>query len=133
MDLSRLEELKRLTLEATDFGVVLEYFFDHFGDHFEFSQIGERTREPILETIIQQTGNQVFGKVVNVSHVLLTRLPDHGFVHGGFMLDGNLGTLFFFDEVDTGLMVISMSASGNDTRLIRFRGHRVSMPDPSDN
>ena len=126
-DLSKLSSLKRKVQEAKDFSEPMNYFFDHFGDDPEFIGLGERVEEPFLEQVIRQVGSQLFGDKAAVAGLLLTRLPEHGFVHGGFTLGGHLGNIFYFEDILLGLMAVVTTGPRGETKLMRFTGR--PMPD----
>ncbi len=123
LDLSLLATLKDKLTTASNFSDPLTYFFDHFGDSPEFIALGDRADDPFLEAVIDQVGQQLFrGKAARVDNLLLTRLPEHGFIHGGFTLNGRLGNLFYFEDVRLGLMAVVMSVAPSDTKIMRFTG-----------
>jgi hypothetical protein len=135
MDLTLLATLKDKLATTDRFAAVMEYFFDHFGDDPEFIDQGERADCPFLETILAQVGAQLCGKPVTPADVLLTRLPEHQFVHGRCFLDGKLTTVLYFEDIHLGLLAVVWSFASGDTKLVRFRGRALSGPsrEPSPN
>jgi hypothetical protein len=127
MDLALLATLKERLLTATDFGEVVTYFFDHFGDHAEFIALGERCEHPFLEAVFSQVGGQLFERAVKVSHVMLTRLAEQGFIHGTVHLENKLATVLYFEDIQKGLLSVLWSVSPSETKLVRFTGR--PMPD----
>jgi hypothetical protein len=67
-------------------------------------------------------GKQLFGKSVSVTDFLLTRLPEHQFVHGGGTLNGKLANVLYFEDIHIGLLAVVMSATPSDTKMVRFTG-----------
>src|SRR5436305_14766339 len=98
MDLSLLETLKEKLASAKRFSDVLDYFLTHFGEKPAFIALGERARVPFLERILAQVGGQIFPGDVIVSNLILTRLAEQQFVHGGFALNGCLANVIYFDD-----------------------------------
>ncbi len=139
-DLTLLATLKDKLIHATNFADVSRYFFDHFGDDPEFIKLGEATRHPFLEAVVAQVAGQIFGqaalaagKDALLNSVLLTRLADHQFIHGGLNVAGHVGTIIYFEDEGVGLVSVAMSMSG-DMQFARFRGQRLQrVPKPSDN
>jgi hypothetical protein len=121
-DLSLLETLKGKLLHAKDFNEVSTFFFDHFGDHPAFIALGERVEDDFLESILLQVGTQLFPGPIVLERLLLTRLAEQGFVHGGFTLNGRLGSIIYFEDVRVGLIAVVLSVSPSETRLARFTG-----------
>ncbi len=122
MDLSRLATLKAKLLAAQNFGEILGYFLDHFGDHPEFMDLGEPASDEFLEQALAQVAAQLFQKAVPIRDVRLVRLPEHEFVHGGFLVEGKVGTLIYFEDIHKGLISVAWSLSPPQTKYARFTG-----------
>src|SRR5207248_8257857 len=99
MDLSLLGTLKEKLASATRFSDVLDYFLTHFGEKPAFIALGECARVPFLESILAQVGKQIFSGDVIVSNLILTRLTEQQFVHGGFVINGCLANVLYFEDV----------------------------------
>jgi hypothetical protein len=132
MDLSLLATLKDKLIHGKDFSEVWHYFFDHFGEKPEFIALGERTQDAFLEAALAQVGRQLFGKRVALTNLLLTRLPEQEFIHGGCVLGGKMANVIYFEDIHAGLLAVIMSFAPSDTRMIRFTGRRAS-GEPSSN
>ena len=125
MDLSWLAILKTKLMTAKNFGEVTGYFLDHFGDHPAFLDLGVPTPDDFLEQVLTEVAGQLFHKAVAIRDIRLVRLPDHEFVHGGFMVQGKVGTLIYFEDVRKGLISIAWSLSPPETKYARFSGRPV--------
>ncbi|MCS6859692.1 MAG: hypothetical protein NZT92_05160 [Abditibacteriales bacterium] len=115
-----LETLKKKLVTADDFMDVLRYFFDHFGENPDFIALGKPTRSETLEAVLQYTGSRMLGKPVKVHNLLLIRLPEHGFIHGGFTADGKMGNVFYFEDIQMGLMSVVTSVVSGETKMARI-------------
>jgi hypothetical protein len=122
MDLTGLATLKERLIQAENFGTVWEYFLDHFGDDPAFIALGEPTRDAFLEAALTQVGKELFQGDVQLADLLLTRLPEHQFVHGGCTVNGRLANVLYFEDIHTGLLAIVMSMAPAETKLVRFTG-----------
>jgi hypothetical protein len=122
MDLSLVATLKDKLIHAEQFADIMNYFFDHFGDHPEFLALGERVESPLLEAVLEAVAKQLFGREVPVEHMLLTRLPEHGLIHGGASLGGKPATVLYFEDVCKGLLTVIWSARPPETKFARFSG-----------
>src|SRR5262245_65306952 len=122
MDLTLLTTLKEKLASASDFTEVWSYFFTHFGEDGEFIQQGERAEHPFLEALLVQLGAESFGRKIAISNLLLTHLPAHCFIHGGFTIEGRLGNVIYFDDIQTGLIAVIMSHAPSETKMVRFAG-----------
>lgn len=130
MDLSLLATLKDKVASAADFGEVWTYFLDHFGEDLEFVQAGHRAEHSFLSSIITQIGEELLGRKVRVENLLLTHLPDHAFYHGGFTIAKRFGNVIYFDDIQTGLLAVLVSAASGETKMVRFTGRRVQRSGP---
>lgn len=125
MDLSKLAMLKAKLLSAKHFGDVTGYFLDHFGDDPAFIELGEPTADEFIVQVLAQVAGQLFQKNVVIHDLRLVRLPEHGFVHGGFSVEGKVGTLIYFEDVCQGLISLAWSVSPPETKYARFTGRPV--------
>ena len=126
MDLSLLATLKDKLIHTNNFSEVLDYFLTHFGMDRDFIAEGEKTESPFLEMIVQEVGKQLFQKPVRVHGLLLSRLPEHQFIHGGGQLNGKMITLLYFEDVQVGLLAVLWSARPSETKMARFSGRTLS-------
>jgi hypothetical protein len=125
VDLTKLATLKAKLLTAKNFGDVLGYFLDHFGDHPAFLDLGEPTTDEFLVQVLAQVAGQLFGRSVAVRNIRLVRLPEHEFIHGGFSVEGKVGTLIYFEDQHQGLISVAWSLSPPETKYARFTGRPV--------
>ena len=126
MDLSKLETLQEKLLDADDFYEVFNYFFDHFGENTEFLTLGEQVERPLIEQVLAQVGQHLLGaSVVTIEDLLLVHVPEHNFIHGGCIINGRMGNLFYFEDIQQGLLAVLMSFGSGETQIARFTAHRV--------
>jgi len=128
MDLARLGVLKDKLIHAKDLSEVINYFLDHFGSSPEFISLGERTGHAFLEAVIAEVGRQLFGRPVAPAEVLLTRLTEKRFIHGGCTVNGCIGTILFFEDVAVGLLALAGPPLMGETKLARFTGKPLGPP-----
>jgi hypothetical protein len=124
MDLTLLATLKDKLVTATEFDDVFRYFLDHFGENPKFIALGERSHDPFLVAVIEQIASQIFGKRVPLDNLLLTRLPDHNFTHGGVILNSHLANVLYFDDIRMGLVAVLMGFPTGEMKYARFSGQR---------
>ena len=134
MDLKLLETLKQRLLTAREFEQVFTHFLDQFGEDPEFIAQGESAHSAFLEAVVAQVGKELFGREVRVTDVLLTRLPEQQFIHGACRLAGRLANVIYFEDIQTGLLVVILSEARGETKLVRFSGRPLHTPrEPSQN
>jgi hypothetical protein len=128
MDLSKLETLKEKLVSAKDFSEVWTWFLDHLGENPEFMGLGERVKDPFLEMVLRQIGQQLFGRPVELHDILFVYLKEHGFVHGALTLEDRPATVFYFQDIKQGLVVIAWSLAPTETKFARFSGYAMPTP-----
>jgi hypothetical protein len=128
MDLTQLTTLKEKLIHARNFTRVWEYFMDQFGQDPEFIALGDTTEDPFLEAILLHVGKGLFGRAVTSADFLLTRLPEHQFLHGGGTIDGRLANVLYFEDIRIGLLAVVVSINPSETKMVRFSGR----PMPAD-
>jgi hypothetical protein len=134
MDLALLATLKDKLVHAQNFTQVMEYFFDHFGEDPAFIALGDRAHDPFLEAVLREVGKQLFGGKVAVTDLLLTRLPEHQFLHGGCALNGKLANFLYFEDIHVGLLAVAMAVPVGEVKMVRFTGRRLPpVGEPSQN
>jgi hypothetical protein len=122
MDLTKLATLRDTLLHADQFETVWRYFLDHFGEDPAFIALGEKTTDPFLEAVFGEVGRQLLGRPVEVNHVRLIRLPDHGFIHGGAVLGDRLANVLYFEDVRVGMLGVLWSVARGEMKYARFQG-----------
>ena len=134
MDLSKLTTLRDKLLTATQFQEVQDYFLANFGKNPEFIAVGERTTHPLLEAIIAEVAKQLFKKSPpRVEQLLLTRVAEGQFLHGGMFVNGCVGSVFYFEDIHKGLICIA--TLDGQAHYARFSGRpmlpRSTEPSPN--
>ena len=118
MNTQRFQELKSLLTQGKDFGKVLTFFFDHIGEAPELPAVSRRVERPIVETAAQAAVQEMTGQA-GLTEFLLLSVDPHHFLHGGFLVKGRVGTVFYFEDVQMGLVCVA-DGSGH-TPMARFR------------
>jgi hypothetical protein len=122
MDLARLEELKHKLTHGTQLSVIWTFFLDHLASSPQFMALGERAEHPLVETVIDQVARQLFPRDPQVSNLLLTRLDDQQFLHGGFTIGRCLGGVLYFEDLHKGLITVCEAPPSIEVKYARFSG-----------
>lgn len=134
MDLNQLQELKQKLLHDAKLPPVWGYFLDNFGEKPEFIALGERTSQPFVEAVVAEVGRQLFGGKTTVRDLILKRIPEQNFIHGGFGIAGRIGGVIFFEDAQIGLVMASELPPSTEVKYARFSGQPVRrIPTPSVN
>jgi hypothetical protein len=107
MNLDRLQNLKQKLVQAQDFSDVWEFYMDEFTDHVEFIEVGRPVSHPFLEAVIPKICQQLFGQDVTIANLLIISIPEHQFYHAPFQADRRIGGVFYFEDINVGLLAIS--------------------------
>jgi hypothetical protein len=123
MNLKYLAKLKEKLIAADDFATVMDYFMTEFGDHEEFMRKGNCVRNQVLEAILCEIGKEVFpaAAAVVLKHVRFVEIPAHHFTHGGLLVNDCMSTMFYFADVQMGMLAVAMSMTG-PAKFVRFSG-----------
>ncbi len=113
-----IRELKEKTRQAQDFGDPWNYFFDHLGENDAFLASGEPVSHPLLSAVVAQIAQQIFKKTVAPDDALFIRVPGEDFIHGACFVGGRMLTLFYFEDIDLGLLAVNLGSE--NTVLARF-------------
>jgi hypothetical protein len=108
MDLGLLATLKDKLLHAEKFDTVFAYFLE----------------SPMLEAVISQLGAQVLHYHRGTQGLLLTRLADYCFIHGGGRLGEHLLTVLYFEDIQMGL-ACAVAPGSEQTQYMRFSGQEI--------
>lgn len=127
-NLHLLETLKEKLVNSDDFSVVMHYFFDHFAENRAFMQLGRTQHSGLVETLATTAASSVLGERAVLRQFRLIYLPKQKFYHGPCFVNGHIATLFFFEEIQTGMMAIAMATDIGEMRYIRITAMSVQTP-----
>ncbi len=128
-----VDQLKLTLVKSKDLSDIMTFFFDELMAVPGFMAMGvpcqgDATMNRIIgavETIYRQ---QFPGESAAKPHVLsLLRLKKYKFFHGSCIINGKLGALFFFEDLDMGL--VSLGGMPPDHQVMHFRFQAVQLPD----
>lgn len=115
--IERLDLLKQIMLNETNFSTIYTYFLDNLGDDPEFQKIGKTVKRPKLKIIVTKIGKEVTG-TGHITKLILIKTPQYPFIHGPLFIDHCISNLFFFEDINVGLMSILLpSMETHFTRL----------------
>ncbi len=120
MDLSRLQELKTKLIHDKDLLPVWGFFLEHFGNDLEFMKLGVPISHAFIESVVARSGFQMFPQDGIVCTLQLVRLADQRFIHGAVNVAGRVGGVFFFEDVQVGLVAVSDRFPSDETKMARF-------------
>ncbi|MGH9843385.1 MAG: hypothetical protein ACREEM_32000 [Blastocatellia bacterium] len=120
MDLRKIAKLKEMLLTAEDFGDPFNYFFDLMDDD-EFLDSGDVVKkDDFLKQLVKQLAQKLLGKTVVPSKFLLIKMKGIEFYHAPFMIENRMGNVFYFKDVDAGMMGLTGPNLSPPTHILRF-------------
>lgn len=124
----KLLTLKQKLTSAKNFNEPWEYFFHHFSDDPSFIDLGELTTNPTIKAMVVAVGEIVFNtKTVEIHQPFFTEIRRLNFIHGICFAEGCLVSLFYYTDIDMGLMAIAMP--DGSVSLARLTSQLVSPND----
>ena len=86
---------------------------------------------PPLVAVLSQVASGAIGRPVELEGALVSHLREHRFVHGNAQVDGRIVLFFYFQEADTGMMMLIPGLRGQgDVARFHLAG---GLEDPSKN
>jgi hypothetical protein len=113
MKIERLEELKQVLTSEKDLSKIWDFYMDHFADHAEFTDLGHPAKNKYLDTVVRKTCQEMFGSKIKITNSLLIKIAKYKFFHGPFQVDGRIGGVIFFEDINIGLLAVSEDNSNN--------------------
>lgn len=128
MTVQHFAELKYRLQTASSHAGVMRYFFKYFGDRPELIQKSEPHHDELLEKVLMITLQFTLNQPnPTLREPRFMRVPSEKMVHGGFQLpDGSVGSFFYFEDIDLGLVGVSGGALGPQLVTARFKVKMVS-------
>lgn len=115
---SKVLELKEQVQTGSDFSKIFNFFFDYLGEEDEFNNICKKAKNPALKKFLGILGERLFQKKITLTHFMLLKFPKHKFYHGSFFIEGKIGGVIFFEDIDMG--IFSVVKDYPETSFMRF-------------
>jgi hypothetical protein len=131
MNLDRLQDLKQKLMREPDFSNIWLFYMDEFADHPEFTDTGEAVANPFLEEAIPKICQKMFKKTMAVTDLLLISIPEHQFFHAPFLVEGRIGGVIYFADINMGLIAVAAESPPTaEVKYSRFSNPFTQGPDP---
>jgi hypothetical protein len=123
--------LRERMLHPTDYELAINYFLEEFAGDKAFVRASDKEAMPQLVTVIGQVVSGSLGRKVKLENALVSYLRAHRFVHGNAEADGRIVLFFYFEDADTGIVMIIPGIRGQgDMARFHLTG---GLPDPHKN
>lgn len=117
---NKVETLKTVLSTGTEFGKVFHHFFDHLGADPGFLDAGKRAKNPRLKTIVREAVEKALNEKTEITNLMLIKMAKEKFYHGTCFLNGRMATVLYFEDLDMGMIAISMGLTTGQMSYIRF-------------
>jgi len=107
-----LAELRQRMLHPTDYEKAVHYFLEEFAGDQEFVRASDVDSLPHLVAVLGHVASKAIGRQVQVEGALVSNLRAHRFIHGNAQVDGRIVLFFYFQEGDTGMMMLIPGVRG---------------------
>ncbi|PYI96106.1 MAG: hypothetical protein DME98_14060 [Verrucomicrobia bacterium] len=106
--------LRSRMLHPTDYELAVNYFLEEFAGDATFVRASQPAK--------------AVGRRVEVENALVSYLREHRFVHGNARADGRIVFFFYFEDADSGLLMLIPGIRGQ-MEVARFH-LKSGLPDP---
>jgi hypothetical protein len=120
--------LRERMLRRTDYELAVTYFLEEFAGDVAFVRASEPEQMPHLVAVLNIVVSKAIGRRVEVENALVSYLREHRFVHGNAQADGRIVLYFYFEDADTGLLMLVPGIRGQ-MEVARFH-LKGGLPDP---
>jgi hypothetical protein len=123
-----LDVLRERMLHPTDYELAVNYFLEEFAGDVAFVRGSEPERMPHLVAVLNIVVSKPIAHHVEVENAFVSYLREHRFVHGNAQADGRIVLFFYFEDADTGLLMLIPGIRGQ-MEIGRFH-LKGGLPDP---
>jgi hypothetical protein len=123
---TKVATLKEQLLASTAFPNVMNYFIDHFGNDPTFLGMGEPVRDERIVLALGSVAAHLLRCPSTAVETQLVRLPEHQMTHGLLTLQRGIGVVFFFDDIERGLLGLNDAHDRTETIYVRFVVHELA-------
>jgi len=118
-------------LHPSDYEKAVYYFLEEFAGDKEFVRASDCEKMPHLVAVLNGVVSGAIGRQVELQDALVSYLREHRFVHGNAQADGRIVLFFYFEEADTGMVMLIPGVRGQGD-VLRFHLTR-GLTDPRKN
>ena len=126
-----LAALRERMLHPTNYEKAVYYFLEEFAGEQAFVKASDVDSMPQLVAVLGHVASKALGRRVELEGALVSNLRPRKFVHGNAQVDGRVVLFFYFQEGDTGMMMLipGVRAEGDVARFHLAGG----LADPQNN
>ena len=112
--------LRERMLSPTTYESAVSYFLEEFAGDSAFVTSSDRAQMPHLVSVLGTVVSKAVGSAVELEGALVSYLRAHRFVHGNARAAGRIVLFFYFEEADTGMVMLIPGVRG-EMEIARFK------------
>jgi hypothetical protein len=120
--------LRERMLHPTDYELAVNYFLEEFAGDNKFIRESDPEQMPQLVAIMGHIVSKALGRPLELEGALVSHLRAHQFVHGNARADGRIVLFFYFQEADTGMVMLIPGVRGEGD-VMRFQTGGLANPE----
>lgn len=134
MTLYDCNELKKQLVETKDFAGFHDYFLTNFVEKGRFMDMGRALSRPRGHFLTSALG-EAYLRATDLEGTIissrLVELPEFGLIHGAVTVNGKLGSVVYFEDLEMGMFTVVENMRTGETKYVRFTAHRPTPEKPS--
>jgi hypothetical protein len=115
-----LSVLRERLLHSTAYETAMTYFLEEFAGDESFVKSSDVEKMPHLVAVLRGVVAKALGDEVELDGTLVSYLRAHKFVHGNSRASGRIVIFFYFEEIDTGILMLIPGVRG-EAEIARFK------------
>lgn len=112
--------LRERMLHPTDYETAVSYFLEEFAGDSEFVRASDPEQMPHLVSVLGNVVSKAVESTVEIQNALISYLRAHRFVHGNARAADRIVLFFYFEETDTGIVMLIPGVHG-EMEIARFK------------
>jgi hypothetical protein len=112
--------LRERMLHPTAYETAVSYFLEEFAGDGAFVRASDPGKMPHLVSVLESVVAKAVGDAVKLEGALVSYLRAHRFVHGNARAGERIVIFFYFEEADTGMVMLIPGIRG-EAEIARFK------------
>jgi hypothetical protein len=112
--------LRERMLHPTAYETAVSYFLEEFAGDGAFVRASDPEKMPHLVSVLENVVAKAVGDAVKLEGALVSYLHAHRFVHGNARAGARIVIFFYFEEADTGMVMLIPGIRG-EAEIARFK------------
>jgi hypothetical protein len=125
--MEKLKRLKQALQDENQLSRIADVFWDEVAGQPWFASAGHPAENPRLRAIAERAALRVLGGQPRVTATMFIHIPAHAFWHGCCAVSGKLAQIFYFQDIDSGLLTMAGEVEEGHTHFVRFSAVDVEL------